>query len=255
MLPEFSKRRSEFAESDFPTNASISLLCYVLHSYWIVQEFNRRIGGSADEDLLDICETSLRKILRLTDGELTFPCPSGVYAEVAVISADDKLAILEKSGRLSVSARLGMKWTCGIEEGLVWHKDIHDDHIDFKNAVERGLDRELGVSSSSISSIELLGIAIEYPYLNTALVGCARLTVDADELVDRVAESEDFGLNCQFVPQDEAFARIFADPASDGSDWHPTARLRVLLSLYRARSREEVWRRLEPRAEVAPGTN
>ncbi len=200
-------------------------------NYWIVQEFNRRmIGKERDEELLGIRRDSLRDLLQSQDS-IDFPCPSALHVQVSIITSDNKLVILEKNRNLSVLARNKLKWTCALEEGMVWKHDAIDGGLDFVGAVKRGAKTELQIDAFEIDNIKFYGFALEHTHLNSAIIGTMKLNIPALALVPRIKKSDDFGAGYNFVSLDDAFQDIFSKPIVDSQSWHPTARMRVMMTL------------------------
>ena len=207
-------------------------------SYWITKEFNRAILDHSSQVLLEFKENSLDQILSAKD-TLIIPCPSQFFVEVSLVTTDEKLVLLEKNPKLSVLARTGSRWTCTIEEGLVWAKDIKGSRIDFRAAIERGVHSELSIKPEEIFSVDFFAVALEHTHLNTALIGVMKLSIPSEALIPRILRSEDFGLNFRFVELQAAFHELFDNP-QHVLQWHPTARLRALLSLYQRYGRNQV---------------
>ena len=125
-------------------------------NYWVVQEFNRRmIGKERDEELLSIRRENLRDILCSPDS-IDFLCPSALHVQVSIITSDNKLVILEKNRNLSVLAKNKLRWTCTLEEGLVWKRDAINGGLDFVGAVKYGAKTELQIDASEIEEIKFL---------------------------------------------------------------------------------------------------
>jgi hypothetical protein len=140
---------------------------------------------------------------------------------------------LEKNSNLSVLASQQRRWTCTIEEGLLWTQDIRNGHVDFVAAARRGAESELRISQAEIASIDFFGIALEHTHLNSALLGLMTLRISSDDMERRVEESDDFGLNKEFWDLETAYQALFAAPEQNGSSWHPTGRMRALFALYK----------------------
>jgi hypothetical protein len=200
-------------------------------SYWVLREFNRRILDYPDAEISSLRNESLSKILSTRDS-VTFPCPSALYVEVSIVTQDMKLVILEKNRKLSALARKGFSWTCTLEEGLVWAKDINEDYVDFDSVVKRGLGLELNITPDDIDGIEYYGVALEHTHLNSAIVGVMMLNIPSRDLESRIKSSEDFGLGYHFISLDSMFQELFLEVNHQGKSWHPTGRLRALFVLY-----------------------
>jgi len=205
-------------------------------SYWTVQKFNRQmLEDPPDGELLALKEESLEKILSAKD-KVTFPCPSALYIEMSIITSDGKLVILEKHKQLSALARTGHRWTCTIEEGLGWRRDIHDGRLDFYGAAKQGVSTELKIKPEEIDTISFYGIALEHTHLNSALLGVMTLKVSEQDLKQRIVEFADPGEfvldTTRFVKVDSVFQNFFSGSNESSASWHPTGRMRALLTLY-----------------------
>lgn len=202
-------------------------------SYWVVQEFNRRLLMPHDDRRLSIIrKQTVSTILR--PGEFVeIPSPSALYVELALLTTDATFVVLEKNPQLSALARTGRgRWTCTLEEGLVWDRDVKGRTLDFASAISAGLAGELEVLPSEVADVTLLALALEHTHLNTAVLGFAQLALSSDELRPRIGRSRDFGRRCEFVPIADVQKRYFGDPQSGSVlEWHPTARLRLFLAL------------------------
>lgn len=199
-------------------------------SYWVVREFNRRMLKAPDDRKLQ----KLRNynLSQLTDMEdnVTFKCPSALYVELALITADGMICIAEKNPQLSVLARTNRsKWTCTIEEGLEWNKDIKIDKkvIDMKTVISRCFHLELDIFEEHIVEIKLTDVALEYTHLNSAITGLCLLSITSGELKTQIEDSEDFQMGYKFVPIENINEQFFENSDLNVS-WHPTARLRML---------------------------
>lgn len=214
-------------------------------SYWTIREFNRRLLESSDNRLQLLKEESLQEILTPKE-TIVFPCPSALYIEVTLVTKDRKLVILEKSSTLSALATRGMRWTCTIEEGLEWSQIIQKDKIDLSSAIMRGIDIELGIGSNQVLSTEFHAIALEHTHLNTAILGTMVLDISSEDLVPKIAKSEDFGRSYYFVSIESALQRLFFNTSDeDRYSWHPTGRMRALFTLYTVLGPHRVIRRLK----------
>jgi hypothetical protein len=214
-------------------------------SYWTIREFNRRLLESSDNRLQLLKEESLQEILSPKE-TIIFPCPSALYVEVTLVTNDKKLVVLEKSSTLSALATRGMRWTCTIEEGLEWSQIMQKDKIDLNSAILRGIGIELGIGSNQVLSTEFHAIALEHTHLNTAILGTIVLDISSEDLLPKIAQSEDFGRGYNFVSIDSALQKIFFNISDeDRYSWHPTGRMRALFALYTALGPQKVIRKLK----------
>ncbi len=214
---------------DLPMNLDIVPL-----NFWIVDNFNRRILLNPDDRLLEIREQVLHRAIKGGDRSVLPACPSALYAEVSIISSDNKLVLLEKNRNASALAKSrNRRWTCSVEEGFTWGNFTPEGGVDFLRVIKRCLRRELHLDDASvIESVNVYGLALECTHLNTALVGVLRLGISSMELVSGIRNSEDYGLQWHFIDMEEVFEKLFAHPIIRPDEWHPTGRLRALLALY-----------------------
>ena len=206
-------------------------------SFWVVREFNRRLLDQPDPQIAAIREACLDSVLGAGESIL-FECPTALYVHLAVLSSDNKLLIVEKNYQLSALARRGLRWSCAVEEGLIWHKDVKGGSLDLRRVAERGLRTELAVASNLIRSVNWFGLALETTHLNLGVLGLARLGLSGTEILKRVTKSEELGPDCRLIPLDEVYDLLFRQGADFEGSWHPTARLRALLALYSINGRE-----------------
>jgi len=213
------------------------ILTVIPLSYWVIREFNRRILRNPDDK--DLQELKKTNQLQLTQNisEVDINCPSALYIEIALLTADNTVCIVEKNPNLSVLADSGRsKWTSTLEEGLEWHKDVDlkNSSINMRSVIARCLNLELNIKEEFINEIQLVGIALEHTHLNTGIYGFCSVGLNSGDIKKLIAQSEDFQLRCKFLPlqfiEDEYFKR-----SSDDLKWHPTARLRLfsVLSWYK----------------------
>jgi hypothetical protein len=233
------------ADGDFQNKISLTRITYpvkrdgldqplTLHvapvSYWVIREFNREILKNPEPKILHLREKSLAGILTGTN-PVYIPSPSALYVEVTLITRDQQVVILEKNRNLSdLAAGQSLSWTCTIEEGFVWTKDLTEGYLDLEQAIQRGLKQELSITPEQIESMEFYGLAMEYTHLNTALVGTIKLNVRAEDLVKGIKVSKDYGLSYEFVSVKSAYEELFVK-GRDDVQWHPLARMRLLLTL------------------------
>ena len=206
------------------------ILTVIPLTYWIIKEFNRRILREQSDKKLQQLKKINQSLLTQNAPIIDINCPSALYIEVALLTADNRVCIVEKNPNLSVLADSGRsKWTSTLEEGLEWHKDVDVENscINMKTVIARCLYLELGIKEEFMNEIQLVGIALEYTHLNTGIYGLCSVGLNSGEIENLIAQSEDFQLKCKFIPlqfiEDEYFNHL-----NDNLKWHPTARLRLL---------------------------
>ncbi len=218
-------------------------------SYWVVDQFNRRMlreHADQSQTLFHLREECARQIL--SGGQhVVFPCPSALYVEVALVTSDGKLVLLEKHDRKSDLAYAGLRWTCSIEEGVEWRHVGDDGALDLEGVAVEGAGLELAIKPAEIDHVQLSAIALESTHLNTGVLGTMRLRISARALEPRIADAQDF-VGHKFVslqPISRAIDRLFGGNEWSQECWHPTARLRALLALERLSGRDELVRHLQ----------
>lgn len=206
------------------------ILTVIPLSYWVIREFNRRILREPSDKKLQQLKRINQLHLTKNVSDVEYLCPSALYVEVALLTADGRVCIVEKNPNLSVLADSSRsKWTSTLEEGLEWHKDVNIDEgtIDIRSVIGRCLALELGINDEMINEIQLMGIALEYTHLNTGLYGFCSVSLNSGDIETLISQSEDFQLRCKFSPLEFIEIDYFSH-AIDDLSWHPTARLRLL---------------------------
>jgi predicted nucleotidyltransferase len=206
-------------------------------SYWIVREFNRRmLLDPGDTALQQLRRAALDAVLRPAE-QIVFPCPSALYLEMALITADAKFVIAKKKAPLSALASTHTTWTSTIEEGLVWSDTPNSTEEKLYAALMHCLNQELKLNADSIRSWKLLAFAIEHTHLNSGLLGYCETNLSSKEIEPLLKSSPDFD-DCQFMDVGEALDHCFSSSSQIGNHWHPTARLRMLLAARAISGRE-----------------
>ncbi len=153
-----------------------------------------------------------------------------------MVTNDGKLVILEKHKQLSVLARTGHRWTCTVEEGLGWERDIHNGQLDFYEAAKQGVSTELKIKPEEIETIGFYGIALEHTHLNSALLGVMTLKISEQDLKRKMVEFADPGEfvidTTRFINANSVFQNFFGSSSENSAAWHPTGRMRALLTLH-----------------------
>jgi len=205
-------------------------------SYWIVENFNRLMV--VDPSLAQLRESYLKNILAPNDFPIPIKFPSAFFVELALVTNDDKIVLLEKHPYKSVMAvstdkrQQRRRFTCGIEEGFVWSSAFKSNSLDIEGTILRGLEDELGIVRSNLTYWKLLGVGLESPSLNSGLLGYAMLNLDSAQL-DRKIRSHlrakdvpDFFPDAEFIDIASAFEAL----SNLRSGLHPTALMRVYLA-------------------------
>lgn len=198
-------------------------------SYWIIEEFNRRILKDPKDRILQ--QFYIKNIDLLTKSnhshDIEYICPSALYVEIALITSDEMICVFEKNPILSVLGETGRgKWTCTLEEGLEWNRDVSFDknEIDLKSVIFHGLNAELEIKREEVVFYKFNTVSLESSHLNTGITGFCKLSLTSNELIPRIKKSQDF-LKYKFYSIKDIEKEFF------NSDlfvkWHPTARLRM----------------------------
>lgn len=215
-------------------------------SYWTLKEFNRAIiARPHDAELQEIRRQSIHNLL-LPNDVIQVQFPSALYVEAVIITSDNNFVIVEKNPNLSVLSRSGpVRWTCTIEEGAEWDTDANKSSLDCRDLLVHGLKTELFLNDDDINknSIEIFGIALEWSHLNVGILGRVKLNLTSKDLMPRIAKSDDFGMRCHFISEEQVADKVFGADAiqmfGSAVTWHPTARLRILLATWRAIGRPQ----------------
>jgi hypothetical protein len=228
-IPGFFQCKVGLRHAELPQNERFNqpmILTVAPLSYWVVQEFNRRIlTATEDRELARLYKQALDEIFALrADTGFYLNCPSALFLEVILCTADGKIALCRKSPRFSVLARVGFSWTATLEEGLVWRENMNEEYLDLDSVLANALQKELGINVENVTNWGLLGLALEHTHLNSAILAFAKLSISSDDLISSIKGSEDFD-DYDFMDVSGAQNSML----QRNYDWHPTARLRVLL--------------------------
>jgi hypothetical protein len=198
-------------------------------SYWIIEEFNRRILKDPKDKYLQ--QFYIKNIDLLTksnpSSDIEFICPSALYVELALITSDKMICVFEKNPILSALGESGRgKWTCTLEEGLEWNRDVlfETNEIDLKSVIFHGLKAELEIKREEVEFYKFNTISLESSHLNTGITGFCKLSLTSTDLIPRVKNSLDF-LKYKFYPIKDIEKEFFNCELF--VKWHPTARLRM----------------------------
>lgn len=225
-------------------------------SQWMQRDFNRRVlldlssAPEPDTELVSLYADCLRRSVQLDSRapRLVLPGPGSLYVEGCVTSCEDDILLLSKTVESgSTFAEVGRPWTCGFEIGIGWTELAASGHVALGEALQRGLCRELGVQQQEIDAVYWEGIALEC-HLNTALLCTVRTTLRGKEMMRRAEEavhSPAVGRarrQLEICALDQLVPRVFGRSHDD--EWHTTARMRVLLWLWRVIGPRQATQRL-----------
>jgi len=150
-----------------------------------------------------------------------FPLPNIASVHLVVETADSMVLIAQRS--MQVAYHPGA-WAASIEEGIEPKDADTGDAI--VCAAHRGLAEELGIPLAT-ATLTILGIIVEQPGCNPAIVIHARVPVSSCEGFRAADADEPIGA-CQLVPCElPALASRVSTSLRDGAVWHPTARYRL----------------------------
>ncbi len=117
----------------------------------------------------------------------------------------------------------------------MWKRDCLLTTLALRPALDYCLAKELQITSDHVCEFRVFALALECTHLNTGFIGYCRLdlTSDSQLLVDGVKHSFDFGLRYRFIDVEEVQRQAERHTlwSEDSSTWHPTARLRIHLTL------------------------
>jgi hypothetical protein len=199
--------------------------------------------ASARAEALELRDRCRLDLLDRAGGDCwDFPFPSILHLELAVVSSDRMVLIVEKhGGPQGEMARSGRPVSCTVEKGLNWNDHVHDGAVDLAVAARDALD-ELGLPKevAARANVTHLGVALEGSHLNSAVIGVAQVGIAGDDLREHALgahEGSQF-TGAQTVSLTDAH-RILDGPWDPcglpgnrpPEHWHTTGRLRVLLTL------------------------
>jgi hypothetical protein len=201
-------------------------------------------------------------------------CPSQLFVELALVTADGFVPLAIKDNPTSVYAERGNPyeiWTCGIEDGPNWVDAISEPHaqgrsvLQFDNIVLKGLAREYKVRGAQVDKrgkpilpneraldceraplAGLFSLAVQTMHLNTALLGYCVLPLTREVLrkhLTTLPTRQAGGLifdALEFVHLDECEKRV--RKYRDSLRWHGTALMRLdLLTKHRDEIDTHLW--------------
>jgi hypothetical protein len=174
------------------------------------------------------------------------PCPSQLFVEVALVTADGFVVLVKKMAGKGVVAGINRAWTCGPEFGFALRHLKDGSSILVAEGIFEGLEKEFGIARQLVRRWHIAGLALQHVHLNAALYGHCELDVSGAELVASFRETRNKAFYQsvdgareypELVPLDSV--RSLLDNESqryDGGMWHPTARIRLHSVLDRAGS-------------------
>ncbi len=203
-------------------------------TYWVTQQFNKEMAvNRGHKGLSHMRESYARKLFKSAE-DFRCECPSHLYLEVAVVTADGFVPILSKGTQHSVfGKRRGEAVnTCGVEHGFVWkeHVDISNPEepvLNVAKALYDGLRAELTVQPTEVVTWTVSALAIQHSHLNAALLGVVSLNLTRRDLVDRLKLPTKYFDSMGFLPRREAL--LTAEQDKGTGRWHQTALMRLTL--------------------------
>lgn len=200
-------------------------------NWWVTFNFNRLALFPAPPPLLELHARGRQQILRLGSSG-TVPFPSTLHLEMAVVTKDRHLVIVEKMSGPSQAATTGRRQSCTFEVAFRWNAPPMPDRLGIEEPLRAALREKLDLDYETVTDWGLFGIALEHPHLNTAMLGWCSIDLTAEALSTHLS-----GLlqrpgavyrSARPVPLETA-RREFASPGPS-ADWHMTARLRMWLT-------------------------
>ncbi|HEX3480099.1 MAG TPA: caspase family protein [Kofleriaceae bacterium] len=214
----------------------------------VCQYFNIAIGGARVEPSLraQVDARWTQWLENLLQGAFRMPCPSQLFLELVVITADGAIPRPVKLSTTSVYARRNAHagvHTCGLEDGARWsnvvvHSEASRARVDFSDALLHGLAREYRILAAPTDSrgrpvgeklIErgsrllacrtppragLFNLVVQGLHLNTAVLGYCVLPITRDALAEHLAATGKSGglnfTNLTFITLDDC-ASVVAD--------------------------------------------
>ncbi|NQT11810.1 MAG: nucleotidyltransferase domain-containing protein [Planctomycetes bacterium] len=202
-------------------------------TYWVTRHFNKEIAIHKGGYQARMRAEYLERLLCSAE-DYQCACPSALYVELAVITADRRIPVLFKATRhsvLGVGAGREIR-TCGPEFGFVWAKHVAEVdgayQLRVEQAIHDALFDEFKVEPGEIDSWQIGSLAIQSPHLNAALLGVVTLTLSETVLRQRLAHAKYHSEVERSLSKDQLIDRVRSD--FDKGLWHATGLLRLTLA-------------------------
>lgn len=202
-------------------------------TYWVTRQFNKEIAIRKDLHHARMRAEYTKRLLCSAE-DYQCECPSALYVELAVITADRRIPVLFKAAKHSaLSVRAGTEIrTCGPEFGFVWAKHVAEvdgaHQLRVEQAIHDALFEEFKVAPGEIDSWQIGSLAIQSAHLNSALLGVVTLILSETELRQRLAHAKYHSEADGFLSKNQLFDRVQSD--FDKGLWHATGLLRLTLA-------------------------
>jgi hypothetical protein len=202
-------------------------------TYWVTRQFNKEIAIQKDFEHARIRSEYMERLL-CTAEDFHCECPSALYLEIVVITADRRVPVIFKATKQSaLGVRAGTEvLTCGPEFGFIWAKHVVKSRgvssLKVEQALHDALKDEFDVSQSEVASWQVGSFAIQSEHLNSALLGVVKLTLSETDLMQRLAKAKYHSEIEEFLSENQLFDRIQSDFGK--GLWHTTGLLRLSLA-------------------------
>ena len=202
-------------------------------TYWVTRQFNKEIAVQKDFTHTRMRAEYAERLL-CTAEDFRCECPSALYLEVAVITADRRVPVIFKAAKHSaLSVRAGTEIrTCGPEFGFVWARHVvesgGDPYLHVEQALLDSLNDEFSVTPSEVVSWHVGSFAIQSAHLNSALLGVVTLTLSETDLMQRLTKTKFHSEVEGFLSESQLFDRVQSDFGK--GLWHATGLLRLTLA-------------------------
>ena len=185
-----------------------------------VSEYFRREPEAVKVVLNRLADESTRSVAR--------EAPTSVIAvNVVLLSADQKLLAIERSGAVSTSQNL---WTLGPNETMNWLEELHPGQKkeDLFVLVERCLNEEVALESADYGRVYVSWIGYNVPGALVHVVALITAKLTSSEISERINQSHsvfEVQRHAWIRPDAKTLTAIATDQRTDGRKWIVSARL------------------------------
>jgi len=179
------------------------------------------------------------------------PVPNIAVAHCIVETSDSMFLVTQRSPSVRYHPR---HWSVSLEEGLSFY-DLEADQDILEAATVRGVREELGIDVQNlVEGFDVLGVLVEFPILNPALVTFLRIDCSASQIrrswknLCQRSDSVPEVIALSFLPvQLESLIREWRSTvpspqreSGTPGPWHPTSRFRLLVAMIHCFGVEDV---------------
>ncbi len=161
--------------------------------------------------------------------------PAPISIQCVVVTKDEHIILMRRS---SLVAFYPNHWSASFEETM--NSPISKEQEgtersydgDFFEGATRGLEEEFAIQASTIESMKVLSLNVEYLTFSVDVITLVRLNMTADEI------REHWLLHAWDKSEAAKFALVSTDMEAvidkmfDGTLWHPTSRMRMIQYLF-----------------------